>query len=188
MKTYIAAKLGKLTTDGNMPASFQTDVDGWISDFEKDYGDFKVAEQTQVATAAKVKALNACFVEGMDMMKDAQRVFVNDAEVRSLFVFSILLDMINPKTAGVRGLIQDTETHVALTDVSITFTPENEPAIVVKSDEEGEYASLRMRAQVYKVKVEKVGYVTIEDEVLVVTGTVTVRKYRMEKLADVPIS
>ncbi len=88
MKGYITEKLAKLTTDGNMPATFQADVNGWIADFETFYGDFKEAEQTQVATATKLKALNACYEEGMDMMKDAQRVFAKEPEVKSLFVFA----------------------------------------------------------------------------------------------------
>lgn len=180
MKLYINNKLTVLTGAGMMPVNFQAEVETRRLEFEGVYADFKTAEQTQVATQNRIKAINTCYKEGMEMMLDAQRVYANDAAVRSLFVFSTLLDMINPKTAGVLGLIQDDETHEPLDDVTITFMPENEPGIVVKTNAEGEYASLQMRAQVYKVLVERVGYESIEDEVDVVTGTVTIRRYRMK--------
>lgn len=184
MKSYIAAKLGDLTGAGNMPASFEGEVESRRVDFEKTYAKFKVAEQTQVATAEKVKALNACYTEGMDMMKDAQRVYVNDAAIRSLFVFATLLDLVNPKTAGVRGRVQDTDTHEPLAGVQpSTLLPENEPAIVVTSDNEGLYASLQMRAQGYKMKVELAGYILQEMEVVVETGTVSsVRNVSLKKI------
>ncbi|MFN8321066.1 MAG: carboxypeptidase-like regulatory domain-containing protein [Chitinophagales bacterium] len=181
MKIYIEAKLSALTGPGNMPATFQAEVESRRKDFEKTYWQFKVAEQTQEATAAKVRALNACYTEGMDMMKDAQRVYVNDAGVRSLFVFATLLDMVNPKTAGVRGRVQDTDTHAGLAGVTITFTPENEPAIVVTSEEDGYFVSLQMRAQRYGMKTELPGYTLQETEVIVETGTVSTKNISLKK-------
>ncbi len=89
--------------------------------------------------------------------------------------------MINPKTAGVRGKLQDFVTHEPLIGATGTFTPENEPAVTVRTDEEGEYGSRQMRVGVYKVKWEMAGYEIVEDEVTITEHTVIVRNYRLNK-------
>ncbi len=179
MKGYIDSKLAVLTTDGAMPGTFEGEVEGRRLLFEEKYAAFKAAEQTQVATAEKVTATNACYREGMDMMKDGQRVFVNDPDIKSLFVFASLLDMINPKVAGIKGRLQDSVTNVNLTGATGTFTPEGEPAIITETDENGEYAVLRLRAGTYQVKWVLAGYIILEDTVVIELQTVKTKNYKL---------
>ncbi len=140
-----------------------------------------------MATAKRIKAINACYNEGMEMMTDAQRVHANEPEIKSLFVYATLLEMINPKTAGVRGKLQDADTHEPLVGATGTFTSENEPVIIVTTDEEGEYGSLQMRVGFYKVKWEMTGYETVEGEIEITEHTVIVRNYRLKKETLPPV-
>ncbi len=182
MRGYITLKLSVLMTNGQMPASFETTVSGHFTDFEQAYSAYKQAEQTQVATAEKVAATNACYREGIDMMKDGQRLFVHDVDIKALFVFNTILDMINPRVAGVKGRIQAAVTNVNVVGAKGTFSPEGEPAVLAETDENGEYALLRLRAGTYHVKWEMEGFVPVEEDVVIELQTVKTKNYKMSAI------
>jgi len=166
---FIAANSVALLAGDNMPVGFQADYDGDKGDFHDTYTDFKTAEQTSEQTAEKIKANNAIFKTGMDMMKDGQVIFVEDADILVKFTFQSLWDLINPPVAGIKGNVKRASDNLPLGGATVTAQKEGEPAETTETDETGDY-SLRLAAGTYIVTVSAPGFVSQSIEVVVETG------------------
>ena len=123
----------------NMPAGFTATFTAAANSFSNQYLAFKSAEETSIATAAKISANNACYRTMMGMMKDGQIIFANDVETKKLFVFTTLWDLINPRVAGIRGMVKVAGSNEALT-ATITIQKEGEQAIELQTDDDGSYS------------------------------------------------
>jgi hypothetical protein len=96
-KNYLAnaANVTALTAGNNMPAAFVATQKTASDNFDVQYANFKLAEETSVETANKIKANNLIFQAGMSMLKDAQVIFMNEPDILTKFVFQNLLALIN---------------------------------------------------------------------------------------------
>jgi hypothetical protein len=166
---FIAAESVALLAGNNMPAGFQAAYDADKDDFHTNYNDFKVAEQTSEQTADKIKANNAIFKTGMDMMKDGQIIFTNDADILVKFTFQSLWDLINPPVAGIKGNVKRASDNLPSGGATVTAQKEGEPVETTETDDEGDY-SLRLAAGTYHVTVSATGFVTQSIDVVVETG------------------
>ena len=159
-ENYLAlpANVAALSAGGNMPASFVASQKTAGDDFYAKYEEFKLVEETSVETANKIKANNACYETGMDMMKDAQVIFMNEPEILTKFVFSNLLDLINPPVAGVKGTVKEAVTFEAIGNAVMTAQREGEPAEVISVDLEGNF-SKQLSTGIYRINVSAIGFV-----------------------------
>ena len=174
-KNYLAtpANVTALTAGNNMPAGFVATQKTASDNFDALYASFKLAEVTSVETAAKIKANNACYQTGIQMLKDAQIIFINEPEILTKFVFKNLLDLINPPIAGIKGTVKETNTNLALASATITAQLDGEPAIAVALDADGAFAK-QLAEGMYKITVSAVGYVDqVFDMDLKLTGLKT---------------
>lgn len=143
-KNYIslpanATALAGTPANSNMPATFLATLTIAANNFNTQYLAFKSAEETSPSTAAKVSANNACYKTLMGMMRDGQVIFSNDLETKKLFTFSVLLDLINPPIAGVKGEVRVIGTNEPISGANISIQKEGEVAVMVQTDDEGQY-------------------------------------------------
>jgi len=148
----------------NMPATFTAGFTTSATNFSNQYLGFKSAEETSPATAAKINANNACYRTLMSILRDGQVIFANDLETRKLFVFSTLLDLINPPITGFKGEVKVIGTNEPLSNVTISIQKEGEVAFEMMTDDEGGY-SHQVSAGKYTITVSAVGYITQTKEV-----------------------
>ena len=174
-KNYLAtpANVTALTAGNNMPAGFVATQKTASDNFDAIYASFKLAEVTSVETAAKIKANNACYQTGIQMLKDAQIIFMNEPEILTKFVFKNLLDLINPPIAGIKGTVKEKGTNLPLASATITAQLDGETAIAVAVDADGVFAK-QLAEGMYKITVSAVGYVDqVFDMELKLTGLKT---------------
>lgn len=104
-KNYLAlaANVTALTAGNSIPAGFVATQKTGSDNFDAQYNNFKMAEETSVETANKIKANNTIYHAGMAMLNDAQKIFMNEPEILTKLVFKNSLDFINPPVAGIKG-------------------------------------------------------------------------------------
>jgi hypothetical protein len=76
-KNYLAnaANVTALTAGNNMPATFVTTQKTASDNFDVQYANFKLAEETSVETATKIKANNLIFQAGMSYVEGCAGYF-----------------------------------------------------------------------------------------------------------------
>lgn len=98
-KNFLTAHNVVLLADGGMPAAFEASVDTVKTEFDVLYSDFKDAQQdSQEETDVKIKANNAIYKDGRDMMEDGKQIFRKNASLRDRFVWERILELITPPT------------------------------------------------------------------------------------------
>jgi hypothetical protein len=159
-KNYLAlpANVTALTAGNNMPPAFVTTQKTASDNFDAQYASFKLAEETSVETAAKIKANNLCYNTGIAMMKDAQVIFMNEPEILTKFVFKNLLDLINPPVAGIKGNIKEAVTNDVIANATILAQKDGEPAENIAIDVNGDFAKQLAEGH-YKITVDAIGYI-----------------------------
>jgi hypothetical protein len=86
------ANVTALTAGNNMPAAFVATQKTASDNFDAQYANFKLAEETSVETANKIKANNLMLSKQvLSMLKDAQVIFMNEPDILTKFVFQNLL-------------------------------------------------------------------------------------------------
>lgn len=168
-KNYItlpanATALSGTPVNSNMPATFLASVTTAATNFNTQYLAFKSAEETSAATAAKISANNACYKTLMGMMRDGQVIFSNDLETKKLFTFSVLLDLINPPVAGIKGEVKVYGSNEPIVGASISIQQAGEVAIIVQTEDDGKYYR-QVSDGNYTIRVSAVGFVTQEKDV-----------------------
>lgn len=128
-----------LMANDNMPATFKNGAVDAETGFNELYENYKVFAETGVATAAKIKALNACYQTLNNMLNDGKRLFKKEEEIQQLFVFSSILAKINSAKAGIAGLVTDELTDVAIVNATMTVKYENEPAFTLQINADGSF-------------------------------------------------
>jgi hypothetical protein len=154
----VAANLTALTAGNNMPPAFVATLKTASDNFDAQYANFKLAEETSVETANKIKANNIIFHAGMSMLNDGQKIFMNEPEILTKFVFKNLLDLINPPVAGIKGNIKEAVTNAVIVNATITAQKEGEPAEAVSVDVNGDFGKQLAEGN-YIITVGAVGYV-----------------------------
>ena len=159
-KNYLAnaANVTALTVGNNMPAAFVATQKTASDNFDVQYANFKVAEETSVETATKIKANNLIFQAGMSMLKDAQVIFMNEPDILTKFVFQNLLALINPPVAGIKGNVKEAVTNAVISNAKISAQLDGAAAEEVQVDVNGDFGEQLKEGQ-YKITVSAVGYV-----------------------------
>ena len=159
-KNYLAnaANVTALTAGNNMPAAFVVTQKTASDNFDVQYANFKLAEETSVETATKIKANNLIFQAGMSMLKDAQVIFMNEPDILTKFVFQNLLALINPPVAGIKGNIKEAVTNAVISNAKISAQLDGAAAEEVQVDVNGDFGEQLKEGQ-YKITVSAVGYV-----------------------------
>ncbi len=159
-KNYLAnaANVTALTAGNNMPAAFVATQKTASDNFDAQYANFKLAEETSVETANKIKANNLIFQAGMSMLKDAQVIFMNEPDILTKFVFQNLLALINPPVAGIKGNVKEAVTNAVISNAKISAQLDGAAAEEVQVDVNGDFGEQLKEGQ-YKITVSAVGYV-----------------------------
>ena len=174
-KNYLAqaANVAVLTAGDNMPPAFVATLTTASDAFDVQYNNFKLAEETSVETADKIKANNVIFRDGMAMLNDAQKIFMNEPEILTKFVFQHLLSLINPAVAGIKGTVKDAGTNAGIGNASIVSQREGDVAETVAVDVDGGFGT-QLKEGHYIIKVTATGYVEqVVDMELKLTGLKT---------------
>jgi hypothetical protein len=159
-----------LTANDNMPASFvakfRADGDRFI---QLDTKRMEAANKNSLTTKDKVSANNAIYKSLIDMFADAQRVFTNNAPLRSQFTFGYMVNQVSGSGIGsIRGLISSSINGKAVDGVTITAIDEKYSAI---TNDKGRYNITRVAAGTYTFVFEKPGYESATQDVVVKPGT-----------------
>jgi hypothetical protein len=159
-KNYLAnaGNVTSLTANNNMPAGFVATQKTASDNFDLQYANFKMAEETSVETANKIKANNLCYHAGISMLKDAQVIFMNEPEILTKFVFSNLLALINPPVAGIKGNIKEAVTNAVIGNAKIFAQRDGLPADEVPVDVNGDFG-MQLKEGHYKITAGADGYV-----------------------------
>jgi hypothetical protein len=171
-----------LLEDGgnNMPAGFPATVLANVDAFELDYAAFKLASETGVATQAKIKANNACYTTGREMMDDAEIIYRKDFEKAKRYIWDNLLAMINPSVAGMKGTVLNGNTNVGEPAVTVSMKQEGKEAIETVTDVKGIYEISGIEAGTYTVTITKAGFQTIVEIIVIKVGTVSTRNFPLQ--------
>ena len=159
-KNYLAnaGNVTALTAGLNMPPAFVTTQKTASDNFDVQYNNFKLAEETSVETANKIKANNVIFHAGMAMLNDGQKIFMNEPEILTKFVFQNLLALINPAIAGIRGSVKEIDTNMAIANAQISAQKDGDVAVNVPVDADGVFGQQLAEGH-YKIVVSADGYV-----------------------------
>lgn len=159
-KNYLAnaGNVTALTAGNNMPATFVATQKTGSDNFDAQYATFKLAEETSVETANKIKANNLIFQAGMSMLKDAQVIFMNEPEIMTKFVFQNLLALINPPVAGIKGNIKEVVTNAVISNGRISAQRDGFSADDVPVDVNGDFG-MQLKEGHYTITVGADGYV-----------------------------
>ena len=159
-KNYLAnaGNVTALTAGNNMPPTFVATQKTGSDNFDVQYNSFKLAEETSVETANKIKANNLCYHAGISMLNDGQKIFMNEPEILTKFVFSNLLALINPPVAGIKGNIKEAVTNAVVPNVVLTAQKEGGVAQPIEVDVDGVFGEQLSEGK-YSIRVSAVGYV-----------------------------
>ena len=105
MVNFINANREALQAQGYMPDAFADEVMEMQASFEGLYTEFVSAMQTsEEQTDIRIDACNSIFMSVSDCCADGQRVFRNDGAVKDEFVFSAVLEKVDPSgPASLKG-------------------------------------------------------------------------------------
>ena len=159
-KNYLAnaGNVTALTAGNNMPPTFVATQKTGSDNFDVQYNSFKLAEETSVETANKIKANNLCYHAGISMLNDGQKIFMNEPEILTKFVFSNLLALINPPVAGIKGNVKEAVTNAVIPNLLMSAQKEGGVAQPIEVDVDGVFGEQLSEGK-YSIRVSAVGYV-----------------------------
>jgi hypothetical protein len=177
----LPANVTALTAGSNMPAGFVVTQKTGSDNFDAQYTNFKLAEETSVETANKIKANNLIYHAGMSMLNDGQKIFMHEPEILTKFIFRNLLDLINPPVAGIKGSVKEAVTFKSISGVVMTAQLDGNVAQTIDVDENGEFGTQLAEGH-YTIRISAVGYIEQEMQMdLKLTGLKTLN-IGMEKV------
>lgn len=167
--TFIAANLGGLMANENMPATFQTK-------FQND-GDscinlsgifFALNMQKQMATSAKIDANNVIYSSVIEMLKDGQQIFKDDAAIKKLFTFSKLASVYQGEgSASLRGRIIN-NLNMPVEGATVTSRDQKYAAT---TNAKGHYRITRIAEGSYAFTISCPGYTPVDQVIAFTAGT-----------------
>lgn len=175
--TFIAANLGDLTANQNMPATFQTTFQNDGEDCIDLSGTFFALNMAkQMATSAKVDANNAIYASVIEMLKDGQQIFKEDAATKKLFTFSRLISVYKGEgSASLRGRIVN-NLSMPLEGATVISADQKYGAI---TNAKGHYRITRIAEGSYPFTVIFPGYTPVEQLIAFVAGTATTANFEL---------
>ncbi|MBI1225856.1 MAG: hypothetical protein GC192_11520 [Bacteroidetes bacterium] len=163
-KLFMQANATALSANDNMPDTFPGEFETLATAFtnlRNIY--FNKEDSKENLNSAKEEADAAILKTLMPMLRLSQRVFKNDPEKRSLFVYDSLLKQVRGnQAAGLKGVITAVETKLPLENVNIKAVSISEDAATytATTDSKGGF-DMNMASGVYDVEVSSPGYQTL---------------------------
>ena len=174
---FIAANLADLTANQNMPAGFQTTFANDGNDCTELSNNFFGRNiQKQMATGAKIDANNAIYASVIEMLKDGQQIFKDDAAVKKQFTFSRLVSVYRGEgSASLRGLVVN-NLNLPVEGVTITSMDQKYAAT---TNVKGRYRISRIAEGSYTFTVTCPGYTPVEQVINFVAGTASTANFEL---------
>lgn len=160
VEAFITKHLNELLADGNMPASFLTEVQNSRNAFNDTLSDFYNAVlNSRSDTQAKTIANNNIHSQLMDMLLDGQIIYEKDEALKKQFTFAQLLFLSKGVgTSGISGRIIDETTQLPIPDVKITIVQKQRDTLSLPN---GKYYLRQIGEGLYTVILEKENYQTL---------------------------
>lgn len=175
---FIIDNLDALTANANMPADFQTTfkTEG-DSCIELSIIFARVNMGKQMATAAKVDANNAIYASVMEMLKDGQQIFKDDASTKKQFTFTYLVSMYQGEgSASLKGYIVS-ELNVPVEGVTIMSADQRYSAT---TNVKGYYRITRIAEGIYSFNITCPGYSPIVQVITFAAGKASKGNFKIE--------
>jgi hypothetical protein len=175
--TFIAGNLDELTANGNMPADFQATFkasgDACI-DLSVIYS--KANMEKEAATSVKVDANNAIYASAMEMLKDGQQIFKDDAIMKRQFTFTYLVRMHRGEgSASLRGYIVNSLNQPVAGAVILS----QDQKYTGTTNEKGYYRISRIAEGTYTFTITCPGYTPIVHTITLAPGTISRADFEM---------
>jgi len=166
---FIANNQSDLMANDNMPADFQTkfqtDGDDCI-DLSVTFAEVNI--EKQMATNLKVEANNAIYASAIEMLKDGQQIFKDNAVAKKQFTFSFLVSMYRGEgSASLKGYVVN-DLSLPVEGVSVMSVDQKYAAI---TDNKGYYRITRIAEGTYAFNITCPGYVPQMQQIAFAAGT-----------------
>ena len=177
---FIADNLDKLTANGNMPLSFQASFkDAGENFINLSVSFYALKYDKNMHTRTKVDANNAIYTSVIEMMKDGQLIFRNNAADKKQFIFKHLLSIQRGEgSASLKGYIVNSINQpvegasIISGDMKYTAT----------TDSKGYYRISRISAGTYTFTITCSGYEPVEKTITFAAATASKADFIMAGL------
>ena len=175
--TFIAANLTALTSDDNMPATFQATFLADGNNCIECSTTFAQANMSkEMATSTKIDANNAIYTSVIEMLKDGQQVFKQDEAIRIQFTFTYLASMYQgERSAKLKGYVLN-NLGQPIEGATITSADQKYTAT---SNAKGRYHINRIAEGTYTFTVTCPGYSPIEQVITFAASTTSTVNFEM---------
>jgi hypothetical protein len=166
---FIANNLGDLMANDNMPADFQTkfQADG-NSCIELSVSHARLNIEKEMATNRKVEANNTIYASTIEMLKDGQQIFKDNAAAQKQFTFSYLVSIYRgERSASLKGYVVN-YLGLPIEGASVVSADQKYAAI---TDDKGYYCITRIAEGAYTFSVTCTGYVPQMQQITFTAGT-----------------
>lgn len=164
---FIAANTAELTV-GGMTLTFAAEFTAAKDAFDGKHSDFLQAEETsKVLRDDKVNANNKLFQVGIAMCEDGKKIFRKEPAIRDQFTWSTVQALITntQSSHSVKGLISDSSDDRPIEGAKVAVLDKDGIAIEGKEMQtglDGAYNIKGLKSGDYSLKVEAVGYTTVD--------------------------
>ena len=175
--TFIAANIDALTDNENMPASFQgTFQDDGNSCIALSVTFAQANLAKEMATSTKIDANNAIYASVIEMLKDGQQIFKEEAAVKRQFTFSYLVSLYKGEgSASLKGYVTN-NLGQPIQGATIISADQKYKAT---SNAKGRYRINRIAEGTYTFTVTCPGYNPIEQSITFTAGTASTVNFEM---------
>ena len=167
--SFIASNLNDLKANENMPVDFQTkfQTDGGVCiEFSVVFAQANI--EKQMATNVKVEANNGIYASAIEMLKDGQQIFKDNAATKKQFTFSYLVSMYRGEgSASLKGYVVN-DLGLPIEGVTVMSADQKYAAI---TNARGYYHITRIAEGIYTFNVTCPGYVPLMQQITFTAGT-----------------
>ena len=178
--TFIAKNIESLTANENMPASFQ-------ARFQSD-GENCVSLSTifcnvdmkkEMFTSARIDANNAIYLSVIEMLKDGQQIFRDNAALKRQFIFRYLVSLYKSESAAsLKGHVV-TDLNQPIEGVTIISKDQK---YTTTTDAKGYYSISRIAEGAYTFMLTCTGYSPLEQVITFSAGTAINANFKLSNL------
>ena len=167
--TFVTANLVDLLANNNMPedfkTKFQTDGDDCIGLSVTFAG---VNIEKQMATNVKVEANNGIYASVIEMLKDGQQIFKDNAATKKQFTFSYLVSMYQGEgSASLKGYVMN-DLRLPIEGVTVRSADQKYGGT---TNAKGYYRITRIAGGTYTFNITCPGYVPLVQQIIFIAGT-----------------
>jgi hypothetical protein len=175
--SFIAANIDELTNGENMPANFQDTFQSAGSNCIELSEIFAQADLAkEMATSIKIAANNAIYTSVIEMLKDGQQIFKQDAALKRQFTFSYLVSLYQGVgSASLRGTVVNS-LGLPIQGVTILSADGKYKAT---TNAKGKYRINRIAEGTYTFTATCPGYAPVEQEITFAAGTASKADFEM---------